>query len=123
MARLAFLHTLDALTSRGCDNPLCHHDHSTGLFLVPLCHAGVGVRLDLHAAPPGLSYAAVAHLRCRRCRASVIEVALATPFELTPTCRHGRALDVCYHEGCLTVSCRRCAAGQGSVDVAAYRPA
>src|SRR5437762_9113461 len=38
MPRPLFLHQLDAMTSRGCDHPLCTHDHGEELFLTPVCH-------------------------------------------------------------------------------------
>ena len=122
MPRPLFLHQLDEMTSRGCDNPFCTHDHGEELFLTPVCHPGVGVRVepmdDLH----GLPCAAVVHLRCWRCQRPVVQVALTTRLELTPACRHGSALDVMYSEGNLTVSCRRCHAVQGMMDVAPYGP-
>jgi len=46
MSQLLFLHQLDESTSRGCNTPGCSHDHSDGLFLTPLCHPGVGVRVE-----------------------------------------------------------------------------
>jgi hypothetical protein len=61
------------------------------------------VQVEVTDAAPPLPCAAIAQLRCRRCRTSVVRVALATRLELLPACRHGRALDVLYHEGLLTV--------------------
>jgi hypothetical protein len=71
---------------------------------------------------PGLPCNAVAHLRCWKCQASVVRVALTTRLALSPTCRHGSALDVMYSAGHLTVSCRRCHAVSATVDVAPYGP-
>jgi hypothetical protein len=123
MSRPLFLHQLDEAVSRGCTTPGCTHDHGGDLFLTPRCHPGVGVRIetinDLHGLPCG----GVVHLRCWKCQAPVVQVALTTRLDLTPTCRHGSALDVLYSEGNLTVSCRRCHAVQGTVDVAPYVPA
>jgi hypothetical protein len=64
----------------------------------------------------------VVHLRCWKCQAPVVQVALTTCLELTPTCRHGSALDVMYSAGNLTVSCRRCHAVSATGEVAPYRP-
>ena len=122
MPRPFFLHQLDEATRRGCQTPHCAHDHGGDLSLPPRCHPGVGVRIeamdDLHGLPCG----AVVGLRCWKCQAPVVQVALRTSLELTPACRHGSALDVMYSEGNLTVSCRRCHGVQGQVDVAPYRP-
>ncbi len=122
MPRPLFLHQLDEATSRGCQTPHCAHDHGGELYLTPLCHPGVGVRIeamdDLHGLPCG----AVLGLRCSTCQAPVVQVALTTRLTLTLACRHGSALDVLYSEGNLTVSCRRCHAVQGTVDVAPYGP-
>jgi hypothetical protein len=52
----------------------------------------------------------------------VVRVALTPPVALTPTCRHGSALDVLYTEGNLTVSCRRCHAVAAIMAVAVYVP-
>jgi hypothetical protein len=65
----------------------------------------------------------VVGLRCWKCHAPVVAVALTTRVDLTPACWHRSALDVLYSEGTLTVSCRRCHAVQGVVRVAAYVPA
>lgn len=123
MPRPLFLHQLDEMTSRGCDTPFCTHEHGAELFLTPLCHPGVGVRVedvdDLH----GLPCRAAVGLRCWRCQRPVVQVALTTRLELTPACRHGSALDVMCSEGNLTVSCRRCHAVSATVDVAPYVPA
>ena len=122
MPRPLFLHQLDEATRRGCQTPHCAHDHGGELYLTPLCHPGVGVRIeamdDLHRLPCG----AVVGLRCWKCQAPVVQVALTTRLTLTLACRHGSALDVMYSEGNLTVSCRRCHAVQGTVAVAPYGP-
>ena len=118
-----FLHQLDEATSRGCDTPFCTHDHGAELYLTPRCHPGVGVRVeymdDLHGLPCG----AVVGLRCWKCQTPVVYVALTMRLNVTPTCRHGRALDVMYSEGNLTVSCRRCYAVAATMAVAPYVPA
>jgi hypothetical protein len=118
-----FLHQLDEAVNGGCQTPHCSHAHGGELFLTPRCHPGVGVRIesmeDLHGLPCG----AVVGLRCWKCQAPVVEVALTTCLDLTPTCWHRSALDVLYRGGTLTVSCRRCHAGQGTVEVAPYVPA
>jgi len=123
MSQLLFLHQLDESTSRGCNTPGCSHDHSDGLFLTPLCHPGVGVRVEDVADLQGLPCCAAVGLRCWQCQRPVVQVALTTRLDLTPACRHGSALDVRYHEGNLTVSCRRCHTVQATVDVAPYVPA
>src|SRR3954453_2637553 len=46
MPRPLFLHELDEMTSRGCDNSFCIHDHGAELFLTPLCHPGAGVYVE-----------------------------------------------------------------------------
>jgi len=117
-----FLHQLDEATSRGCTTPGCTHAHGGALFLTPRCHPGVGVRIEAMDDRHGLPCGAVVGLRCWKCQAPVVQVALRTSLELTPACRHGSALDVMYSEGNLTVSCRRCHGVQGQVDVAPYRP-
>ena len=73
---------------------------------------------NLHGLPCGAVV-----LRCWKCQAPVVEVALTTRVDLTPACRHGRALDVMYSEGNLTVSCRRCHAVSATLAVAPYVPA
>ena len=118
-----FLHQLDEMTSRGCQTPNSSHDHGAELFLTPLCHPGVGVRVEAMDALHGLPCGAVVHLRCWRCQRPVVQVALTTRLELTPACRHGSALDVMYSEGNRTVSCRRCHTVQATGDVAPYIPA
>ena len=118
-----FLHQLDEMTSRGCQHPFCTHDHDAGIFLTPVCHPGVGVRVEDIDTPHGLPCGTVVHLRCWKCQAPVVQVALTTRLDLTPACRHGSALDVMYSEGNLTVSCRRCHAVYTTVDVAPYVPA
>ena len=122
MPRPLFLHELDEMTSRGCDNPYCAHNHGAELFLTPVCHPGVGVRVEAMEDLHGFSCSAVVGLRCWKCQTPVVQVALTTRFELTPACRHGSALDVMYSAGNLTVSCRRCHAVCGRVDVAPYGP-
>jgi len=117
-----FLHQLDEATSRGCQTPHCSHAHGDELYLTPRCHPGVGVRVEVMEEVPGLPCNAVAHLRCWKCQASVVQVALTTRLALSPTCRHGSALDVMYSAGNLTVSCRRCHAVSATVDVAPYGP-
>ena len=123
MVRPLFLHQLDDMTSRGCQTPHCPHDHGGELFLTPVCHPGVGVRVevmdDLHGFPCNV----VAHLRCWKCQRPVVQVALTVRLDLTSACRHGSALDVMYSEGHLTVSCRRCHAVSATGDVAPYVPA
>ena len=117
-----FLHQLDAMTSRGCDTPFCPHNHGAELYLTPRCHPGVGVRVEVMDDRHGLPCGAVVHLRCWKCQAPVVQVALTTCLDLTPACRHGSVLDVLYSEGNLTVSCRRCHAVYATVDVAPYGP-
>ena len=117
-----FLHQLDEAASRGCTIPGCTHEHGGELFLTPRCHPGVGVRIEAMDALVGLPCGAVVHLRCWKCQAPIVQVALTTHLALTPTCRHGSALDVLYSGGSLTVSCQRCHAVQGTVDVAPYGP-
>jgi hypothetical protein len=117
-----FLHQLDEATSRGFQTPSCSHDHGDTLFLTPACHPGVGVRVEAINDHQGLPCGAVVGLRCWKCQRPVVQVALTTPITLTPTCRHGSALDVLYTEGSLTVSCRRCHAVAATIPVAAYAP-
>ena len=118
-----FLHHLDEALHRGCDTPGCAHDHSGALFLTPRCHPGVGVRVEQRDVPHGLPCGAAVSLRCWKCLAPVVQVALTTPLDLTPTCRHGHALDVLYSQGNVRVSCRRCHGVQGTGEVASYIPA
>ena len=80
---------------------------------------GPGALADLQ----GLPCCAAVGLRCWQCQRPVVQVALTTRLDLTPACRHGSALDVRYHEGNLTVSCRRCHTVQATGDVAPYIPA
>ena len=122
MPRPLFLHELDEMTSRGCDNSFCTHDHGAELFLTPLCHPEAGVYVEAMDDRLGLPCGAVLGLRCWKCLAPVVQVALTTRLALTPACRHGRALDVMYSEVNLTVSCRRCHAVSATVDVAPYVP-
>ena len=123
MSRPLFLHHLDEAVERGCQTPNCPHDHGSEIFLTPLCHPGVGVRIEHMDEVHGIPCAAVVRLRCWRCQRPVVQVALTTRLELTPACRHGSALDVMYREGNLTLSCRRCHAVQGTAEVAPYVPA
>jgi len=123
MPRPVFLHQLDAMTSRGCDTPCCAHEHGAELYLTPRCHPGVGVRVEAMDDLPGRPCGAIVGLRCWKCQAPVVEVALTARVDLTPACRHGRALDVLYSEGNLTVSCRRCHAVAATMVVAPYVPA
>jgi len=118
-----FLHQLDEIGSRGCGNPFCTHDHLETFALVPRCHPSRGVQVDYAADRPDLPCGAVLRVRCRRCLGPVLEIALTTRVPLTPTCRHGRALDVIYDAGQVTVRCQRCHAVQATADVAAYVPA
>jgi hypothetical protein len=118
-----FLHQMDERVAHGCSTPFCSHDHGAELFLTPMCHPRVGVRVEVIDDLHGLPCDAVVHLRCWKCQATVVQVALTRRLELTPACRHGTALDVLYSEGNLTVSCRRCHAVQGTGDVAPYVPA
>jgi hypothetical protein len=122
MSRPVFLHHLDEAVARGCQTPHCPHDHGSEIFLTPLCHPGVGVRIEHLDAWQGIPCAAVVGLRCWRCQRPVVQVALTTRLALTPACRHGRALDVMFSAGHLTVSCRRCHAVQGTGEVAPYGP-
>ena len=80
----------------------CTHDHGAEIFLTPKCRPGVGVRVAVVDDHQGLPCSAVMGLRCWKCHALVIHLALTTRLALTPTCRHGRALDVRYSEGTLT---------------------
>jgi hypothetical protein len=123
MLRPLFLHQLDDMTSRGCQTPHCPHDHGGELFLTPVCHPGVGVRVEVIDDLHGFPCNAVVHLRCWKCQRPVVQVALTARLDLTPACRHGSALDVMYSEGHLTVSCRRGHAVYATVDVAPYVPA
>ncbi len=66
MARPLFLHHLDEAVERGCQTPNCPHDHGSEIFLTPLCHPGVGVRIENLDEVPGLPCAAVVGLRCWR---------------------------------------------------------
>lgn len=122
MRNPVFLHQLDELCNRGCGNPSCTHIHTDELYLIPLCHEGVGLRVDYAEARPDLPCGAVLWLRCRRCQAHVVAIALTAHVPLVPTCRHGRALDVRYQGGQVTVMCRRCSAPHGTADVAPYVP-
>ncbi len=122
MARPLFLPHLDEAVERGCQTPHCPHAHGSAIFLTPLCHPGVGVRIEHLDEWPGLPCAAVVGLRCWRGQRPVVQVALTTRLARTPVCRHGSALDVRYSAGNLTVSCRRCQAVQGTVAVAPYGP-
>ena len=117
-----FLHEMDQLLDRGCGNPLCQHSHTDEIFLNPLCHEGTGLRVDDAPDRPDLPCGAVLRLRCRRCAKLAVEIALRERVPLTPTCRHGRALDVLYQGGRVTVMRRRCQAPQGTADVAPYVP-
>jgi len=117
-----FLHQLDQAVSGGCQTPHCSHDHGGELFLTPRCHPGVGVRLESMDNSHGLPCEAVVGLRCWKCQAPVVQVALTTRLTLTPACWHRSALDVLYSEGNLIVSCRRCHASQGTAEVAPYVP-
>jgi len=118
-----FLHQLDDLAHQGCSNPFCQHDHDDkGLVLTSRCHVGAGVRVEYAPDRPDLPCGAVLRLRCRRCTRPVIEIALQARVDLVPTCRHGRALDVDYQDGQVTVRCHRCDAPQATADVAPYVP-
>jgi hypothetical protein len=123
MPRPVFLHQLDEMTRRGCDTPFCTHEHGAELYLTPRCHPGVGVRVESMEHLHGLPCGAVVGLRCWKCQAPVVQVALKTRVDLIPGCQHGRALDVLYSAGTLTVSCRRCHAVQATGEVAPYVPA
>jgi hypothetical protein len=101
-------------------NPFCTHAHTDALYLSALCHQGTGVRVDYAPDRPDLPCGAILRLRCRRCTAFVTQIALIERVTLTPTCRHGRALDVRYSQGQVTVMCRRCQAPQGTAAVAPY---
>jgi hypothetical protein len=123
MPRPLFLHQLDEALHRGCDTPGCGHEHGGELFLTPRCHPGAGVRVEVLDDAQGLPCAAVMGLRCWKCLTPVVHVALITRGDVTPACRHGRALDVLYREGNLEVSCRRCHAVGATMTVAPYVPA
>jgi len=88
-----------------------------------MCHPEVGVRLEALEVVQGCPCGAVVHLRCWKCQAPVVQVALTTRLNLTPACRHRSVLDVMYREGNLTVSCRRCHAVYATGEVASYVPA
>ena len=122
MSRPLFLHHLDEAVERGCQTPNCPHDHGSEICLTPLCHPGVGVRIEHLDERPELPCAAVVGLRCWRCQRPVVQVALTMRLELTPGCRQGSTLDGMYSEGNLTVSGRRCHAVLGTVAVAPYGP-
>ena len=117
-----FLHQLDAIGSRGGENPFCTHDHLEAFALVAWCHPGRGLRVDYAADRPDLPCGAVLRPRCRRCLGPVMEIALTARVALTPTCRHERALDVQYNAGQVTVLCQRGHAVQARADMAAYVP-
>jgi hypothetical protein len=117
-----FLHQLDEIGSRGCGNPFCTHDHRETCALVPRCHPRSGVRVDYAAVRPDLPCGAVLRLRCRRCLGPVLEIAVTARVALTPPCRHGRACDVQYRAGHVTVRCHRCHAVQGTAAVAPSVP-
>jgi hypothetical protein len=123
MSRPLFLHQLDEAVSRGCDTPGCAHEHGAEIFLTPRCHPGAGVRLAYGDDLQGLPCGARVGLRCWKCLAPVVDVALTRRVDVTPACRHGRALDVLYREGNLEVSCRRCHAVAATMTVAPYVPA
>src|SRR5438477_7352351 len=115
-----FLHQLDEAASRGCTIPGCTHEHGGELFLTPRCHPGVGVRIEAMDALVGLPCGAVVHLRCWKCQAPIVQVALTMPLTLTPACRHGSALYLLDNEGNLIFSCLAPHAVQGQVDAAPY---
>ena len=117
-----FLHHLDAMSHRGCMNPHCDHTLTDALYVTSRCHEDTGLRVDYAPDRPDLSCGAVLRLRCRRCARLAVEIALRERVVLTPTCLHGRALDVLYQDGSVTVMCRRCQAPQGTADVAPYVP-
>jgi len=123
MPRPVFLAQLDEALHRGCDTPGCAHEHGAEIFLTPRCHPGAGVRVEVLDDSQGLPCAAVLGLRCWKCLTPVVHVALMTRVDVTPVCRHGRALDVLYSGGNLTVSCRRCHAVSATLTVAPYVPA
>ena len=81
------------------------------------------MRVEVLDDAQGLPCAAVLGLRCWKCLTPVVHVALMTRVDVTPACRHGRALDVLYSGGTLTVSCRRCHAVSATLTVAPYVPA
>src|SRR5438552_6762943 len=112
-----FLHQLDEATSRGCTTPGCTHAHGGALFLTPRCHPGVGVRIEAMDDRHGLPCGAVVGLRCWRCQAPLVQVALRLAFNPTRARGHGGALYLCYSEGNLTESGRRCHGVQGKVEV------
>jgi len=120
MPSVRFLHHLDELAARGCCDPGCPHEHLQEAYVTSRCHAGAGLRVDYAPNDPGLPCGAILRLRCRRCQAFVTQIALIERVTLTPTCRHGRALDVRYRQGQVTVMCRRCQAPHGTAAVAPY---
>ena len=122
MAEVRFLHYLDEMAARGCIDPLCTEDHLEEAYITSRCHPGAGVRVDYAADRPDLPCGAVFWLRCHRCQASVTQIALQERVTFTPTCRHGRGVDVRYAHGQVTVECRRCHAPQGTAEVAPYVP-
>jgi hypothetical protein len=108
MAGIAFSQDIEATLSRGCSDPDCDHDHLHEAYLTPICHTSAGLRVDYAPVPPGVPCPAVLRLRCRRCTRLVASLAVTAPLPLTPACRHGRAVDVCYSAGMVTVECRTC---------------